>query len=109
MESVFMKFADILATLPTIDHLAALDIVDGENLIARIENKPGSAGSVRVYHALAQEFGDLTSAAAHKGLHIYAEHTDDARAFPGKHPNIDRLFNLIESGHTWQVRLVLNS
>lgn len=104
-----MKFADILATLPNIDHLAALEILDGDHVIARIENKPGSAGSVRAYHALAQEFGDLTKAAAQKGLHIYAEHTDDARAFPGKHPNIDRLFNLIDSGNTWQVRLVRNS
>jgi len=25
------------------------------------------------------------------GVEWYAEHTADARAFPGKHPNIDRL------------------
>lgn len=102
-----MSFSENLATLPSIDHLAALEILDGEHVIARIENKPGSAGSVRVYHALAQEFGALTNAAAQKGLQLYAEHTEDARAFPGKHPNIDRLFSLIETGQTWQIGFVI--
>jgi hypothetical protein len=102
-----MSFSENLATLPSIDHLAALEILDGEHVIACIENKPGSAGSVRVYHALAQEFGALTNVAAQKGLQLYAEHTEDARAFPGKHPNIDRLFSLIETGQTWQIGFVV--
>jgi hypothetical protein len=103
-----MTFSENLATLPTIDHLAALEIMEGDTVIARIENKPGSAGSVRVYHALTQEFGELTVAAAQKGLQIYAEHTQDAQAFPGKHPNIDRLFALIGNGKAWQVRMIQN-
>lgn len=91
-----MKFNEILSTLPAIDHLAALELFDGDQLVARIENKPGSAGSVKVYHALYQEFGALNSSAAAKGLLLYAEHTRDATAFPGKHPNIDRLLALAE-------------
>jgi hypothetical protein len=35
---------------------------------------------------------------------LYAEHTDDARANPGKHPNIDRLLALIESGARLSVK-----
>lgn len=89
-----MQFKEILEGLASIDHLEALELYEGENLIARIENKPGSAGSVRVYHALFLEFQEINAAAANKGLQIYAEHTADALAFPGKHPNIDRLFSL---------------
>jgi len=92
-----MQFSEILATLPSIDHVAALELSDGDVLVARLENKPGTAGSVRVYHALALEFGEINAAAAEKGLHLYAEHTSDAKAFPGKHPNIDRLLALISN------------
>jgi hypothetical protein len=89
-----MNFAEQLARLPAVDHLAAIELLDGETVLARIENKPGQAGSLRVYHALYQEFGAIDTLAAEKGLRIYAEHSDDARAHPGKHPNIDRLIGL---------------
>lgn len=91
-------FDETLKTLPPIDDIAALILYhdqsadDGEI----IENRPGKAGSVAVYHALLQEFGTLTPAAARRGLELYAEHVADARANPGKHPNIDRLFRIIE-------------
>lgn len=91
-----MQFNEILATLPNINHLAAIELFDGENLVARIDNKPGSAGSVRVYHALNLEFGTINASAAVKGLEIYAEHSQDAVTFPGKHPNIDRLLSLVQ-------------
>lgn len=89
-----MNFAEQLALLPAVDHLAAIELLDGETVLARIENKPGQAGSLRVYHALYQEFGAIDVRAAEKGLRIYAEHTEDAHANPGKHPNIDRLIDL---------------
>ncbi|AOY01636.1 DUF2322 family protein [Jeongeupia sp. USM3] len=101
-----MSFKDILDTLPAIDHLAALELLHGDELVARIENKPGQAGSVRVYHALYQEFGAIDAVAADKGLRLYAEHTADAEAFPGKHPNIDRLIALVQGGTPLAVRLV---
>jgi len=92
-----MQFSEILSTLPEIHHVAAIELSDGETLIAKIENKPGSAGSVRVYHALFQEFGVINAAAAARGLILYSEHTADAIAFPGKHPNIDRLLSLTKT------------
>jgi len=49
-----MNFAEQLALLPAVDHLAAIELLDGETVLARIENKPGQAGSLRVYHALYQ-------------------------------------------------------
>ena len=48
----------------------------------------------------------ISPEAAKKGLELYAEHTEDARANPGKHPNIDRLIGLIERGETLRVKQV---
>ncbi len=104
-----MNFIETLATLPTIDHLAAIELLNGADIIARIENKPGQAGSVRVYHALYQEFGAIDMLAADKGLRLYGEHTADASANPGKHPNIDRLLALAEGGQPLAVRLISQS
>ena len=104
-----MNFAETLPTLPTIDHLEALELLDGTNVVARIENKPGQAGSVRVYHTLYQEFGAINALAADKGLRLYCEHTVDAKANPGKHPNIDRLQQLAENGAPLAIRLVPKS
>jgi hypothetical protein len=101
-----MNFAEQLAQLPSIDHLAAIELLDGDKVIAKIENKPGQAGSVRVYHALFQEFGAIDALAAQKGLRIYAEHTADAESFPGKHPNIDRLIDIAAKNQALAVRLI---
>lgn len=101
-----MIFADVLSSLPTIDHLSAIELLDGEAVVALIENKPGQAGSVRVYHALYQEFGAINAVAAAKGVRLYAEHSKDAIDFPGKHPNIDRLLALAEDGNPLAVKLM---
>lgn len=94
-----MAFSDNLKALPAITHLAGLQLLDEQGrVVATLRNQPGSAGSVAVYAALAQRHGAITVAAAHEGLDLYAEHTADARAHPGKHPNIDRLLALVESG-----------
>jgi hypothetical protein len=106
--SFFMPaFADILPTLPAIDHLTALSLHNaaGEQM-ALIEAKPGSSGSVRLYHALWLQHGCINHAAAQQGLALYAEHTADALAFPGKHPNIDRLL-AIGPDDALSVQLVL--
>jgi hypothetical protein len=100
-------FADNLKTLPSTAHLAGLQLLDDTGrAFATLENKPGSAGSVAVYAALAQRFGAITVEAAHEGLSLYAEHTADARAHPGKHPNIDRLLQLVERGGRYAVKLL---
>ena len=99
------QFAAALKKLPGVSHLAAIELRDAEgNVAAVIENKPGSQGSVAVYNHLAQTYGAITPEAARKGLEIYAEHTLDARQNPGKHPNIDRLIRIAESGQTLRVK-----
>ena len=102
-------FNTILATLPPTDHLEAIVLLgpDGEP-VARLDNQPGTAGSVRVYHALVEAFGHIDRKAARKGLVLYAEHTEDARSNPGRHPNIDRLLSIAEGAAPGlRVRLVL--
>ncbi|NMG14592.1 DUF2322 family protein [Aromatoleum bremense] len=102
-----MPFADNLKQLPKISHLAALNLIDADDsIVGTIENKAGQAGSLAVYNHLAQLYGAIGPEAARKGLELYAEHSEDARANPGKHPNIDRLIGLIERGATLRVKQV---
>ncbi len=100
------SFADNLKQLPKVSHLAALQLFDGESLVATIENKPGQSGSLVVYNHLAQLYGAITAEAAKKGLELFAEHALDARANPGRHPNIDRLILLLEEPRTLRVKQV---
>jgi hypothetical protein len=101
-----MNFAERLAGLPATDHLARLELSGPEGQAETIENRPGSAGSVRVYAHLAARHGSIIEAAAREGVEIYAEHSEDARLHPGKHPNIDRLFAVLDGGGPWQVRAI---
>ena len=94
-----MAFADNLKQLPRISHLSAIQLLDSDGSIAAtIENKPGQTGSLSIYNHLGQIYGAITAEAAKKGLELYAEHTEDARQNPGKHPNIDRLLVLAAEG-----------
>ena len=102
-----MSFAENLKKLPGISHLAAINLFDGEGrIVATIENKPGSQGSLAVYNHLAQTYGSINAEAAKKGLEIFAEHTDDARSNPGKHPNIDRLIAILTTGTPLNARII---
>ncbi len=101
------QFAANLKKLPGISHLAAINLLDADgNVLSVIENKAGSQGSLAVYNHLAQTYGAITPDAARKGLELYAEHTDDARLHPGKHPNIDRLIALVEESRTLRIKHV---
>lgn len=102
-----MGFAENLKALPKVSHLAAIELLDkAGNVVATLENKPGQAGSVAVYNHLGQTFGAITAEAAKKGLELYAEHAVDAQAHPGKHPNIDRLSQLLVDGGQFRIKHV---
>lgn len=101
------KFSDILPTLDNIDHLQAMELLDQEGtIVGIIENKPGSQGSLKLYHHLWKKWGKIDPQAAHEGLVLYAEHTEDAKKNPGKHPNIDRLFNIIEQNNALEINAI---
>lgn len=100
------NFAENLAQLGNIDAFAKLELFDAAGkLVACIENQPGSQGSLKVYRHLLEKWSALNPAAAEEGLQLYAEHSEDARRNPGKHPNIDRLFEIIANGATYSARL----
>lgn len=103
-----MNFVEQLKHLPSAAHIAAIELLDASGqVVARIDNQPGKAGSVTVYHALAQRHGGvLTPQAAREGLELFCEHTAAARAHPGSHPNIDRLLAWAEDTASHTVRLV---
>ncbi|EGY53343.1 hypothetical protein HMPREF9371_0452 [Neisseria shayeganii 871] len=88
-----MNFQDHLATFPDIVHLAGLDIEDAAgHTVHHIPAVEGKLGSLKLYYALCQRFnGRLDAEAAAQGLLWFAEHTADAQAHPGKHPNVDFL------------------
>ena len=102
-----MNFADRLKQLPSAAHLTSLQVLDaGGQVVATLENKPGQAGSLALYAALAALYGGhITPAAASLGLEWYTEHTADAHAHPGKHPNIDRLVQWAQGSASYEVRL----
>lgn len=102
-----MAFADNLKQLPPVADLSELHLLNAAgHVVATIENKPGKAGSLAVYAALAAKHGCINVAAAQEGLQLFAEHTETARAHAGSHPNIDRLLDVISTGQTLTVRLV---
>ncbi|HHL3632881.1 DUF2322 family protein [Neisseria polysaccharea] len=97
-----MNFQDYLATFSSIDHLGGLDIQDADGkTVHHIPAVQGKLGSLKLYNALAERFdGKLDKEAAEQGLIWFAEHVADARTHPGKHPNIDLLENVVQSGET---------
>ena len=101
------SFKDNLQALPPIDGLARIELSNAAGeLVATIVNEPGKQGSLAVYNYLYQQFGLLDQAAAQLGLDIFAEHTADAKNRPGAHPNIDRLFAVLEKGETLEIAVI---
>lgn len=88
-----MTFQEYLAQMPDIAHLSGLSVLDEQgNTIHHIPAVEGKLGSLKLYHALAQQFsGCLNAQAAEQGLVWFTDFLDDAAANPGKHPNIDLL------------------
>ena len=96
-----------LSTLANADHVQRMVLFNSDGAeVSVIENKPGSQGSIKVYHHLLQKWGSINVEAAREGLAIYAEHTADAQGNVGKHPNIDRLLNVVASGKVLAVEIV---
>lgn len=100
-----LEFSGNIAALPEAQgsRLKLFDEQGREAVV--IENAPGTAGSFRVYAALAAKHGAINAAAAQEGLLIYAEHTGDAQRNPVRHPNIDRLFEVLRTGVRYFVRI----
>ncbi|OUD08548.1 hypothetical protein BVC71_13710 [Marivivens niveibacter] len=100
------SFKENLQLMPSIDGIQGIDLVDVDEVtVSSIENQPGKQGSLAVYHYLRKEFGELNAKAAEHGLAIFAEHTEDAKNRPGAHPNIDRLFDVIDQNTVLAIQI----
>lgn len=101
------KFSDVLQTLDDATNVARIELYNQDGTPAGvIENKPGSLGSIKVYSHLARMYGEISLDAAVEGLSLYAEHTEDAENCPGKHPNVDRLLNILEDERPLKVKVI---
>ncbi|MGA7801193.1 MAG: DUF2322 family protein [Gammaproteobacteria bacterium] len=101
------SFAENLKTLPSVDKLERLELYgEGYEPVVIIENKPGQQGALAVYYKVAVDFGGVGPQAARRALELFAEHVDDAKTHPGRHPNIDRLFTIIERDDYYSVKAV---
>ena len=103
------KFSDVLLTLDDASHVQRIELFNSDGSPACvIENKPGSQGSVKVYYHLFRMYGEISLDAAVEGLSLFAEHTEDAENCPGKHPNVDRLLNILEDEKPLTVKVSEN-
>ncbi len=101
------KFSDVLLTLDDASHIERIELYNKDgSKEGVIENKTGSQGSLKVYAHLARMYGEISLDAAVEGLSLYAEHTPDAENCPGKHPNIDRLLNILENEQPLTVKII---
>lgn len=102
------KFSDVLLTLDNTDDVKRIELYHEDGSAAGvIDNKPGSQGSVKVFHHLYKMYGGITLDAAVEGLSLYAEHTEDAENCPGKHPNVDKLINVLENEEPLTVKVIM--
>jgi len=102
-------FSDVLQTLDDASHVKRIELFNANGSPAgMIENKPGSQGSLKVYYHLFRMYGEISLDAAVEGLSLFAEHTADAENCPGKHPNVDRLLNILEDEQPLSVKVTEN-
>ena len=101
-----LKFIEILKTLPDVAELDRIELYDlNDNFIDKIENLPGTQGSLKVYFFLFKTYKLIDTEAAQNGLKLFSEHTVDAKKKPGSHPNIDRLILLIDNNKTLKIKV----
>lgn len=107
-DSQMSRFEENLKTFTqSYNQLASLEgYDDSHEPVFVIENHPGSAGALAVYYEVAVRHGGLSPKAAEEALTLFAEHTDEARAHPGTHPNIDRLFAVIQHNLYYSIKAV---
>ena len=100
------KFKEILKTLPDVTELDRVELYDlNDNYIDKIENLPGTQGSLKVYFFIYKKYKLIDTEAAQNGLELFSEHTDDAKKKPGSHPNINRLIHLINNNEILKIKV----
>lgn len=103
-----MNFKDYLASMPSIEHLQGLNVLDSRHqVVHHIPAQESKLGSLKLYYALAEQFsGSLNAKAAEQGLIWFAEHVEDAKQHVGKHPNIDLLLRIQKEQLVYQLQAI---
>lgn len=99
-----MDFKTNLDSLPTIDHLSGLNVLDDGKVIHHIPAAPGKLGSLRVYNALAQQFDgklDRTLICTPKVGHLNQQ--IKVQIFMGKHYSTEFKLQVIQQVLTHQM------
>ena len=100
-------FKSILATFAKVSHIKKIKLFDSHgHECGHILNEPGARGSIKLYNHLFLIFGELNMDAAIEGLKLYCEHVEDAKNNPGKHPNIDRLLDIIKTKEVFKIEII---
>jgi len=100
-------FKQILEDLEPIDNIREIILTRNGKGLSIIPNEEGKRGSLAVYaHLVGHKQGVIDAKRALYGLELFAEHTRDARENPGKHPNIDRLFEVLDGDYDLDVEIV---
>lgn len=99
-------FKENLEQFPAVDNLERIEFYQDGKLLSTVENAEGQKGSLALYHYLYKTMGTLDLAAARRGLELYAEHTKDAKANVGKHPNIDRLILIEATNQPMEMKVI---
>ena len=101
------KFKDILEKFEDASHVKKIILSNKDGgIVGAIENISGSLGSIKLYQHFYLTFGELSIDAALKGIELYSEYSKEAKNYPGKHPNIDRLFDIIENEETVKIKII---
>mgnify|MGYP000294735146 FL=1 len=101
------SFNMTLDTFANVSHIKQIKLFNSySHEVGYILNKPGSQGSIKLYNHLFLVFGELNTNAAIEGLNLYCEHVEDAKHNPGKHPNIDRLLDIIKTKETLRMEII---
>ena len=100
------NFKDILETLEDASHIKEIILSNKNQTVGIIEKKPGSLGSIKIYHHLWLTYGKLNIHAALEGIELYSKHSLEAEKHPGQHPNIDRLFDIVENKETLKIKVI---
>jgi hypothetical protein len=101
------NFKNTLATFENIKNIKEIKLFNAHGFEScHILNKPGAQGSIKLYNHLFLVFGELNTSAAIEGLDLYCEHVEDAKNNPGKHPNIDRLLDIIKTKKILRMQII---
>ena len=101
------NFKSSLAIFSNVSHIKEIKLFNAHgDESGHILNMPGTQGSIKLYNHLFLVFGELNTNAAIEGLDLYCEHVEDAKNNPGKHPNIDRLLDIIKTKKTLRMQII---